>query len=234
MERVALQPVFDVVRHGLVGYAAELDKRTLQRGLLSLIGPGAAAVAGAPGLAEREHAHVAASLAGAERARDPHRRRRRRASARHSRARGVGGAARGRRRRRLARGRAEMARVESGRPRYGVDLDDSVIPQEAGLNERAVSFTKGCYIGQETVARLLLQGQAQPPPARPAPVRARRPPAPRCRSARTTWGRSTSVVDSPRLGPIGLALLRREAEPGAVLVVGDGDASAEVVELPFA
>ena len=45
-------------------------------------------------------------------------------------------------------------RVESGRPRYGVDLDDIVIPQEAGLNERAVSFTKGCYVGQETVARL--------------------------------------------------------------------------------
>ena len=50
-------------------------------------------------------------------------------------------------------------RVESGRPRYGVDLDDSVIPQEAGLNERAVNFEKGCYVGQETVARLFYRGK---------------------------------------------------------------------------
>ena len=54
---------------------------------------------------------------------------------------------------------AEVRRVETGRPRYGVDLDDSVIPQEAGLNERAVSFTKGCYVGQETVARLYYRGK---------------------------------------------------------------------------
>jgi folate-binding protein YgfZ len=54
---------------------------------------------------------------------------------------------------------AEIVRVEHGRPRYGVDLDDSVIPQEAGLNERAVSFTKGCYVGQETVARLYYRGK---------------------------------------------------------------------------
>ena len=53
----------------------------------------------------------------------------------------------------------EMLRVEHGRPRYGVDLDDTSIPQEAGLNERAVSFTKGCYVGQETVARLHYKGK---------------------------------------------------------------------------
>ena len=54
---------------------------------------------------------------------------------------------------------ADCVRVEHGRPRYGVDLDDSVIPQEAGLNERAVSFSKGCYVGQETVARLYYRGK---------------------------------------------------------------------------
>ena len=54
---------------------------------------------------------------------------------------------------------AEIRRVETGRPRYGLDLDDSVIPQEAGLNDRAVSFTKGCYVGQETVARLYYRGK---------------------------------------------------------------------------
>ena len=54
---------------------------------------------------------------------------------------------------------ADCVRVEHGRPRFGVDLDDSVIPQEAGLNERAVSFSKGCYVGQETVARLYYRGK---------------------------------------------------------------------------
>src|SRR6202012_5214556 len=54
---------------------------------------------------------------------------------------------------------ADCVRVEHGRPRYGIDLDDSVIPQEADLNSRAVSFTKGCYVGQETVARLFYRGK---------------------------------------------------------------------------
>src|SRR5919199_519120 len=54
---------------------------------------------------------------------------------------------------------AEVLRVERGRPRWGAELDESVIPQEAGLNERAVSFTKGCYVGQETVARLYYRGK---------------------------------------------------------------------------
>ena len=54
---------------------------------------------------------------------------------------------------------AEILRVEHGRPRYGFDLADATIPQEAGLNERAVSFTKGCYVGQETVARLFYRGK---------------------------------------------------------------------------
>src|SRR5206468_2431888 len=54
---------------------------------------------------------------------------------------------------------ADVLRVERGRPRYGIDLDDTVIPQEADLNARAVSFTKGCYVGQETVARLFYRGK---------------------------------------------------------------------------
>ena len=50
-------------------------------------------------------------------------------------------------------------RVESGRPRFGREMTTATIPQEAGINERAVSFTKGCYIGQETVARLHYKGK---------------------------------------------------------------------------
>ena len=53
----------------------------------------------------------------------------------------------------------ECLRVESGRPRLGLDMDGDTIPQEAGINERAVSFTKGCYVGQETVARLHYKGK---------------------------------------------------------------------------
>ncbi|TMK69304.1 MAG: hypothetical protein E6G49_12740 [Actinobacteria bacterium] len=54
---------------------------------------------------------------------------------------------------------AEILRVESGRPRFGREMTTATIPQEAGIDERAVSFTKGCYIGQETVARLHYRGK---------------------------------------------------------------------------
>src|SRR5919199_1234420 len=54
---------------------------------------------------------------------------------------------------------AECLRIEAGRPRFGLDFDSDTIPEEAGLNERAVSFTKGCYVGQETVARLHYKGK---------------------------------------------------------------------------
>src|SRR4029450_10207711 len=54
---------------------------------------------------------------------------------------------------------AECVRIEAGRPRLGYDMDGDTIPQEAGVNERAVSFTKGCYVGQETVARLHYKGK---------------------------------------------------------------------------
>ena len=54
---------------------------------------------------------------------------------------------------------AECLRIESGRPRLGLDMDAETMPQEAGINERAVSFTKGCYVGQETVARLHYRGK---------------------------------------------------------------------------
>jgi folate-binding Fe-S cluster repair protein YgfZ len=106
-----------------------------------------------------------------------------------------------------------------------------VIPQEAGLNERAVSFTKGCYVGQETVARLHYRGK----PNRhlrglrlSAPVE---PGTPVVAGEREV-GRIGSAAVSPRLGPIALAILRREAQPGSTVTIGD--ATAEVVELPFA
>ena len=54
---------------------------------------------------------------------------------------------------------AEAVRIEHGRPRFGVEIDETTMPQEAGLHERAVSYSKGCYIGQETVARLYWKGK---------------------------------------------------------------------------
>ena len=126
---------------------------------------------------------------------------------------------------------AEIIRVESGRPRFGREMTTATIPQEAGINERAVSFTKGCYIGQETVARLhykgrpnrLLRGLRLSAPAAPGdPIRL---------GDRELGSIGTAVL-SPRHGPIALAIVRREAEPGARVAVGE-ELEAEVVELPF-
>ena len=125
---------------------------------------------------------------------------------------------------------AECRRVEVGRPRLGFDMGSETIPQEAGINERAVSFTKGCYVGQETVARLHYRGKPN------RHLRGLRLAEPAGRGAEILLGekvvgRIGSSCVSPRFGPIALALVRREASPGDTVVVGG--ATAEVVELPF-
>jgi len=128
---------------------------------------------------------------------------------------------------------AEIRRVETGRPRYGLELDAGVIPQEAGINERAVSFTKGCYVGQETVARLHYRGK---PNRHLRGLRLTGPAATgdSLRAGEREVGRLGSVVESPTFGPIALALVRREAAPGDLLAVGASEVRAEVVTLPFA
>ena len=113
-----------------------------------------------------------------------------------------------------------------------MDIDESTIPQEAGLNERAVSFTKGCYVGQETVARLYYRGKPN------RHLRGLRLSAPAAsgdelRLGERTVGHLGSVVHSPQLGTIGLALVRREAVPGDTLAVGEHGALAGLCELPF-
>jgi folate-binding protein YgfZ len=125
---------------------------------------------------------------------------------------------------------AECLRVESGRPRLGLDMDGDTIPQEAGLNERAVSFTKGCYVGQETVARLHYKGKPN------RHLRGLRLTEPAERGQPVMLGDKQvgtvgSACVSPALGPIALAIVRREAAPGdAVTVAGR---KAQVVDLPF-
>jgi folate-binding protein YgfZ len=224
-ERVALQALFDNLRRGAVGWQAELHKRTLQQALLSLVGPHAAQAVG--GEVGPEHANRAAQLGGADvlliatdlgidvvcAAEDAER------------VRGSLGVPV------VPEAAAEVVRVESGRPRYGVDLDEGTIPQEAGLNERAVSFTKGCYVGQETVARLHYRGK---PNRHLRGLRfsdAVATGTPLVLAEREV-GRVGSSVISPRLGPIGLALVRREAAVGDELVAGG--TRAVVAELPFA
>jgi len=140
----------------------------------------------------------------------------------------------------------DIARVEAGRPEWGVDMDDSTIPQEANLDAlNAVSYTKGCYTGQEVVARVHFRGHVNRslrgltlagalPPARAALFDA----------TGKSVGEITSGVASPRLGAIALGMVRREVETGASLTArwpagasGDssaGEAQAKVVALPFA
>ena len=94
---------------------------------------------------------------------------------------------------------AEVLRVERGRPRLGLDMDASTMPQEAGINDRAVSFTKGCYVGQETVARLHYKGKPNRH-MRGLRLGAPRPStASRSSSARSRWARSArSPLPHPR------------------------------------
>jgi folate-binding protein YgfZ len=127
----------------------------------------------------------------------------------------------------------ECARVEHGRPRFGLDMDDTTMPQEAAIHERAVSYSKGCYVGQETVARLYWKGK---PNRHLRGLRLSEPAAPgdELRDDDRVVGQLGSVALSPRLGPIALALVRREADAGARLAVGADGAPAELVELPFA
>ncbi len=129
----------------------------------------------------------------------------------------------------------ETLRVEAGEPVVGVDLDAEAYPLEAGL-ERALSFTKGCYLGQETTARMKNLGRPNRALAGLKLERRVRPGA-TALSGTEPVGRLTSVVDSPRLGvPLGLALLRAEsAAPGTRLEVDDGGLKvpAVVIKLPL-
>ena len=231
-ERVALQALFDMIRRFKVGFEVELHKRTLERGLLSLIGPAAPSIAGAPRLPAGEHANVPLQLddiralavrtaEGVDLICDAAETERLATALLDRGAAGVSAEA------------AECLRIERGRPRYGIDMDESTIPQEAGLNERAVSFTKGCYVGQETVARLFHRGKPN------RHLRGLRLTAPASSGDELTLGDRVvghlgSVAVSPSLGPIALALVRREAEPGSVVGVGSEGITAEVAELPFA
>jgi len=126
----------------------------------------------------------------------------------------------------------EVLRIEAGTPRLGADLDETVLPAEAGL-ERAVARDKGCYTGQEVIERLRSQGQVS---HRLVGLRADGEVPLPLRAAVTADGRRigevTSSCVSDRVGAIALAFVRLPfAEPGGVLQVGTR--AARVAELPF-
>ena len=131
-----------------------------------------------------------------------------------------------------------VARIEAGRPEWGVDMDDNLLAQEVDMDRlEAISFTKGCYTGQETVARVhyrghvnrLLRGLRFSESAVP-------PVGTELQDAEgKTVGSVKSAVISPRRGAIALAIVRREIEPGTVLRASwtDRTVDAKVEQLPF-
>jgi tRNA-modifying protein YgfZ len=212
-----------------IGREVEIEDVSAERSILSLIGPRSAEIAGTPPLPE--HACEATTVAAVE-------------CLVTGTAVGIDLIADSAERDRLHQAlidagavevsadAAEILRVESGIPRFGAEMGTSTMPAEAGIVDATVSFTKGCYIGQETVARLHYKGKPN------RNLRGLRLSAPAdqgtpLRLAEKEVGTLDSVCVSPSFGPIGLAVVRREAEPGDTLAVGEDGVTAEVVDLPF-
>jgi folate-binding protein YgfZ len=134
----------------------------------------------------------------------------------------------------------ELARIEMGIPRFGADMDATNLPPEAGIEDRAVSYTKGCYIGQEVIARIRTYGQVtrRLRGLRLADDQPRLPTRgnPLFKDGREV-GFVTSAVRSPVLNAnIALGYVRRECnEVGTELTLraASGDSPARIVPLPF-
>jgi folate-binding protein YgfZ len=133
-------------------------------------------------------------------------------------------------------GLVEVLRVEAGVPKFHQDMDEDTIPLEAGIEAHAISFTKGCYVGQEVIVRVLHRGHGRV--ARRLvglTLEGRDVPAPRSSVLVNDKevGHVTSAVDSPALNrPIALAYLHRDFTEPATRVVVNG-AGAVVTALPF-
>lgn len=127
----------------------------------------------------------------------------------------------------------ERLRVENGVPAFGVDFGSDHFPQETGLEAAAVSYTKGCYLGQEVIARIHYRGRANRA-ARRLLFDGETPPAPGARLLHDgeEVGTVGSAVASPRLGrAVGIAVLHRKGNaPGTRLTV-EGGGQAEVASL---
>jgi folate-binding protein YgfZ len=134
----------------------------------------------------------------------------------------------------------DALRIEAGTPMFGVDMTNDTIPLEAGIQDRAISLTKGCYVGQEVIIRVLHRGHGRvarklvgltfpadgQPPAPGEPLH----------SGERRIGTVTSATWSPAVGrPIALGYVHRDfAEPGTVVESGEGARQqGTVTALPF-
>ena len=140
----------------------------------------------------------------------------------------------------------EIARVEAGRPEWGLDIDDTTLPQEANFDElHAISYTKGCYVGQETVARIHFRGHVNKHlrGIRSADLNGPPSAATLHDDAGLQVGDVRSTVRSPRLGGIALAMIRRDVVDGTPLTArwrtghaeddGVSEQVVHVTALPF-
>ncbi len=131
---------------------------------------------------------------------------------------------------------AEAIRVEGGVPKFHRDMDEDTIPLEAGIESQAISFTKGCYVGQEVIIRVLHRGHGRVA-RRLVGLEVEGAHVPRSgdpvSAGERQVGHVTSAVHSPALGrPIALAYVHRDfVQPGTALQVGTS--AAQVVSLPF-
>jgi folate-binding protein YgfZ len=132
----------------------------------------------------------------------------------------------------------ESVRIEAGLPRFGVDMDETNLAPEAGIEARAISYTKGCYIGQEVIARIRTYGQVAKSlrglriTSGPLPKK-----GDRIFAGDKDVGYFASSLFSPALqANIGLGYVRREHHaPGTELIWrGEGrEGKAQIVVLPF-
>jgi len=216
-ERATLQELFDRLRSGGLGWDAQIIKQTLELARIELIGPRTDAVLKDAGFAPPPAAlHSCSSDAirtydGAELLVPAETEQAARQAL-------------------LSAGAlpatedlAEILRVEQQHPRWGHELNETAMPEETGLVDELVSFTKGCYVGQETVARLHWKGKPNRhlrkllpdgPVAAGDPVVLEQAPE-------RELGTVGSVAHSPSEGWLALAMLRREAAVGDTVLIGD-------------
>ena len=127
----------------------------------------------------------------------------------------------------------EAARIEAGYPLFGIDMTEETIPLEAGIEQRAISFSKGCFVGQEVVIRVLHRGGGRVAKRLVGFTLAGGVSAgARVLSGERDIGFLTSVATSPRLGPIALGYVHRDFTSAGTGVQVDGH-PATVVGLPM-
>jgi len=131
----------------------------------------------------------------------------------------------------------DAVRIEAGYPVFGTDMTDDTIPLEAGIEDRAISLTKGCYVGQEIIIRVLHRGHGRVARRLVAMIVDGSVPVAggRIFSGEREIGFVTSAARSPRLGPIALGYVHRDfvAEGAKVEIESGGRVTAVVTAQPI-